>query len=119
MKVNIISLTPVLSKDYAVFNIYILSWNKSGNILAKLIVKAYILEQLDIKLLLDTDILRADQINILLSCKKAYIGGCNIYTNIEVAPQDLFVRHYVQIKDKVTVLSFLETRISVQFAALL
>ena len=66
------------TNKYIIFNIYIFGIKKSKPVKAFIIKKAYIVNDLKTKILIEVDIIGFELINISVVCKTAYIGSCEI-----------------------------------------
>jgi hypothetical protein len=93
--------------------------NKNGKqVLAKISYKAYLTNNLIIKLLISINILVLEKVNIIISKKISYIRSCKIDIKLKATPKKRIAKSLIYIIARITILLFAFIAIPIYYIAI-
>ena len=87
-------------KEYILLEIYLLEKRKGRDIYTKIIRKAYLIDSLKVKILLDINVIRPKRINIITSRSEVYIRFYNtiVAINYKLRSRDITIKPIIADK---------------------
>ena len=105
--------------EYILLEIYLLGKRNNKDIRAKITREAYLIDDLKIKILLSTDVINLEKINIIILRNKIYIRSYNTTISIDLKPRsrDVIIKLVIANK-KITLSPYSQIIIPVYYTVL-
>ena len=106
--------------EYAIADVYIPDHNKSdAAVKAKITREIHLVNNLKANMLLDTDFIEPEKIDISIPNKTAYIGNCNVTTPLEIRTSRIIVQISVHARKITVVPPYTKVILSIHYTTIL